>query len=498
MNRTLPWLCFAIWLGAQSAGAQDVSDPPAEPATDEATTGSAEALPPETEDASDDTAAQAAGTLPPSALAIEPEGYETSSTEEPAAEPGPDIAEVRDAQVRVLESSTPPTPTFTFWSDDEGNYIKPVLQLSSTLVGFLPTVREDATDIAFRLSTLALARFGLEGELFGFVTFRSVFERNIGFSLARNGPVGTGVWEGTASLQPRENYIRLHQWGLSFTGGIFRDPGSVDYISNNVLDNLGMDPYVRDPLLLTGFNQGQGIMARYQVDFVEPDDSGQPRARLHLGTSFTGGNPLTSSLAFSFGGTVSSLSTLFSAPLRALSNGFPGSDIHMLMASPSVGFESQYFDIQTAAQFYWIDVDVTTEDDEQLFGWNLRSTFQVKLFDEMFRIFGTYSYRRNQQLNLMDLSMFQDFDFRQHAFGAGADFTLGPWSIGGMGYGVFSETTETNSADNVYLSLGTTYFLLPPHVSIGARWSRSWKTVRPMEAKLVLSDSFLINVRLLI
>ncbi|MEM9194862.1 MAG: hypothetical protein AAGF12_37130, partial [Myxococcota bacterium] len=332
-----------LWLGglssstlAQDAPVEAESDvlPTDEGSTEADTEGTSEVETPESESDDSPPPVSEPAQEPPPPVAPPP------PPEVPEPPPEPTIEDNRDATIRTLETSEAPTPTFTFWEDGE-DFIKPVIQLSATMVGYFPTAREGATDLAFRLSTLALARFGLEGELFGFLTFRSVFERNIGYSLARNGPVGTGVWEGTASLQPRENYLRIEQWGLSLTGGIFRDPASVDYISDNVLDNFGMDPYVRDPLLLTGFNQGQGVMLRYGFDFVEPNDAG-PRARLTGGLSFTGGNPLTSSLAFSFGGDASSLGSLFTAPFRALSNGLPGSDIHMLMVSPSVSFESEY------------------------------------------------------------------------------------------------------------------------------------------------------------
>ncbi|MEM9192758.1 MAG: hypothetical protein AAGF12_26525, partial [Myxococcota bacterium] len=158
----------------------------------------------------------------------------------------------------------------------------------------------------------------------------------------------------------------------------------------------------------------------------------------------------------------------------------------------------EYVDVRLAGQIYFIDPDVASEDDENLFGWNARGTTQVKLINNMLRIFGTVSYRRNEQVNIMDVSMLRDFDFRQLAFGAGTDFTLGPWSIGGMIYGIFSEVSEMSTADTFYLNLGTTYYLVPKHVAAGFRWGRSWTSVEPMDPRLVRSDSFLLNLRLLI
>ncbi|CAN0563991.1 unnamed protein product, partial [Laminaria digitata] len=265
---------------------------------------------------------------------------------------------------------------FVLYENKEiGAFIKPVLQLSSTVVGYIPKRAGDTGSLSGRTSTLVLARFGVEGKVTDWISFRSVFERNIGFSLARNGPVGTSVWEGTASLQARENYIRLERWGFELTGGIVPDPASIDFIAYNTLDLFGMDPYVRDPLLVSGFNQGQGLLLRYS------------RWGATAGLAFTGGNPLTSSSSFGFGGAVSSLGTLFSAPLRALASGLPGSDIHVLLFSPSLSYAHKYFDIKMAAQFYRVDIDLTNDEDPTLTGQNLRATAQAKLLDNMLRVF---------------------------------------------------------------------------------------------------------------
>ena len=275
-------------------------------------------------------------------------------------------------QRTLVTAGSDPVDAFAIWrsEDDKSLFIKRVIMLSASIVTYLPSSDVD-DDLAVRISTLALARFGLEGRPFPFLTFRSVFERNLGYALARNGPVGTSIWEGTSSLQARENYIRLQYAGFDLTGGIYRDPNTVDFVSDNVLDSFGMDPFVRDPLLLSGFSQGQGAMLRYVHSFS--DDM-----RLTGGLSFTGGNPLTTSLAFGFGGDVSSLGTLFTAPLRALSNGIPGSDIHLLTITPSLGFESRPFSVRLAFQYFDVDPDATSEEDARLNGWNARATVEGK------------------------------------------------------------------------------------------------------------------------
>lgn len=390
---------------------------------------------------------------------------------------------------RVLTTAASEMPqTFVLWKSEElGAFIRPVIQMASNLVVYVP--HSDANpQLADRVSTLMLARFGFEGQLFHYVHFRLVLERNVGFSLVRNGPVGTSVWEGTASLQARESYIQLARWGLSLTGGIVPDPASLDYISVNILDTFGMDPYVRDPLLVSGFNQGQGLLLRYNWKW------------LTAGISYTGGNPLVSSLAFGFGGDVSALGTLFTAPLRALSNGIPGSDIQMNVISPSLTFEHDVFDVKAAAQIYFVDVNVASSTDHKLRGYNLRATAQLKVLDGRLHFMGTAAYRRNQQINVTDLSMLRN-DYEGMVFAGGADFNQGRFGFGGNYYWIRSTLSSNSRLTNQYLNVGGTYWLFPPNVSVGFRYARSMAAQRtnpPQAPPLKATDSFILSLRLLI
>lgn len=392
-------------------------------------------------------------------------------------------------------------PDFVIWKDDRVNgFIKPIIQMSSSVVGYVPQSDRDNNEFNSRVSTLLLARIGFEGELFDFVTFRSVFERNVGFSLARNGPVGTSIWEGTASWQARENYIRLKRWGLSLTAGIVPDPSSLDYISDNILDAFGMDPYVRDPLLVTGFNQGQSVLLRYE------------RWGFTAGLGFTGGNPLVSSLSFGFGGQVNQLGTLFTAPLRALSNGLPGSNIHMNVLTPSLMYENDLFGIRTGAQFYWVDNDVTQEEDAQLTGYNLRATGQLKLLDEFLRFYATVTYRENDTVLLPDITQLSDENFVGYVGAGGFDLDFDRIGLVNLGFGgnyyyIYQRLTENaqNSGEPDdftfhYINLGLTYWLWEDVVSTGLRWGRlTTDTTRDTSAPaLKTTDSFILSLRLII
>jgi hypothetical protein len=395
-------------------------------------------------------------------------------------------------------------PEFEFWKDEElDSFIKPIVQMSSSLVLYMPQSDAENSEFANRVSTLFLGRIGFEGELFGFVTFRTLFERNLGFSISRNGPVGTSVWEGTASWQARENYIRLSKWGLSLTGGIFPDPASVDYISENILDSFGMDPFVRDPLLISGFNQGQGLMLRYRW------------RNLSAGFGFTGGNPLTSSLSFGFGGEINQFGTLFSAPLRALNNGFPGSNIHMNLFTPSLMYEDGIFGLKLVGQFYLIDNDVTQEEDVQLEGYNLKASGRVTFIPEMLRFYATGAFRSNDRVDLPDTTELAARQFRGSFASAGLDFDfdrlgLPDLSIGGNYFFIFqylSDPSEELDPPPIpqeftfhYINVGATYWLWDDVVSTGFRWARLMADTNEEQPQPVLHtvDSFIFSLRLII
>ena len=347
-----------------------------------------------------------------------------------------------------------------FENEETGTFIKPVLQMSATVVGYIPDRTRDDDQLSGRTATLLLSRLGVEGQLTDWIHFRSVFERNIGFSLARNGPVGTSVWEGTGSFQARENYLRLQAAGFSITGGIVPDPASIDFIADATLDMFGMDPYVRDPLLVSGFSQGQGFLFRYS------------RWGLTAGMSFTAGNPLVSSLSFGFGGQVSSLGTLFSAPLRALANGIPGSDIHMVVYSPSLSYAHEWFDIKVAGQFYTVDIDLTNDEDQALSGYNLRSTAQVKIFD-LVRVFGTVAVRSNEQVAVPDITTKLEDDFSGLVIAGGAEFNYANFSVGGQVYSIRSEATPDNALTTTYANIGVMYWAWQRNMSLNVRFAYS-------------------------
>ncbi len=444
--------------------------------------------------------------LPAPATPADPE--EPAPSEPSSGTPGQDPGRV------LATADLPVVPQFRLWESERfGGFIKPVIQLSTSAVAFFPNNQTSEEVVRARVSTLALARFGFEGQLFDFVTFRTVLERNVGFTLARGaGPIGTSIWEGTASIQARENYLRLSRWGLQLTGGIFPDPASVDFVASDTLDMFGMDPYVRDPLLVSGFNQGQGFMVRYRPPCLRERIGGE----LDVGLSFSAGNPLVSSLSFGFGGDVSTLGTLFSTPLRNLANGVPGSDIQMSVLTPSATWSSEHFDVRAATQLYFVDIDITESEDERLRGYNARLTMQLKnripssasLISSV-RVFGTVAYRRNGQVVTTDLALRRP-DFEGIVAAGGAEARLGRFSIGGQYYWLRSDrapgadldmdgTPDPQVVTTQIVSVGTSYYLREPNVALGLRWS--FNTVDDTTRELLALKSthaLIFSMRLLI
>ncbi len=380
---------------------------------------------------------------------------------------------------------------FSFWTSDDGQaFIKPALMVSSTLVHYRPT-NADNPDLSNRTSTLINARFGIEGRVNDWISFKSQFERNVGYALGRNGPVGTSIWEGTASLQARENYIRLDRWNATLAGGIVADPASIDFVSEHVLDMFGMDPYIRDPLLITGFNQGQGLISQYAYEL--PSDLG----RLTAGFAFIGGNPLTTSLSFGFGGNVSPNGTLFTAPLRALSNGIPGSDIHMYVYSPSLMYESRFVELRGGAQFYDVDINATQKDDARLSGVNYRATARVRVIpNHEIYVLGGYAYRTNQQIDVLDLTRRLDDDYTATTWNAGAEINLGDFGFGGGYYQIKQDFGPTSTTDLAYVNVAGSYWLMPGILAAGVRYAQILLDLNSDTTTATESQSFHGSLRL--
>lgn len=301
----------------------------------------------------------AAPVLAQSAEATAAQAPEAPAQATPATPPAPpELPTKQSAEALVLSEPVAATrPLFAFGS--ETYFINPVLAIvggvhsENLLVN--PNPQKEG-----RITTLALARFGVEGRLGPYVTFRSEFERNI-----RNH--GSGIWEGTASMSVRDQIIRLQRWGATVEAGIILDPSSVDYFSAHMGDVLIADKYTRDPLLFSGFNRGQGVQARYT------------RWGLSGGVSYVEANPLSTSASFMVGGTFGGNSRFWERPLGNFRNGQPDDDIHFRVITPSLGYENDWIDAKAAVQIFNINYQASSKEDPALQGYNVRGGVKLKL-----------------------------------------------------------------------------------------------------------------------
>ncbi|AKJ07319.1 hypothetical protein ATI61_111274 [Archangium gephyra] len=277
---------------------------------------------------------------------------------EPQAPAKPDAEAKQDPAALVLGAPTPATrPLFALGSDTY--FISPVLSIAGGLQSENLLVNPNPEKES-RITTVALARFGAEGRLGPYVTFRSEFERNIRSH-------GSGIWEGTASMSVRDQVLRLQRWGATVEAGIILDPASVDYFSAHMGDVLLADKYTRDPLLYSGFNRGQGVQARYS------------RWGLTAGLSYTEANPLSTSASFMVGGSFGGNSRFWERPLGNFRNGQPDDDIHFRVISPSISYEHPWFEAKAMAQVFSINYQATSTQDPPLDGYNLRGGVKLKL-----------------------------------------------------------------------------------------------------------------------
>jgi hypothetical protein len=386
---------------------------------------------------------------------------------------------------------------FIIYRNDQGAWLKPIVAIAGAVAAYFPS-NSGNPELGRRITTLALSRFGFEGALDKHVEFGLQLQRDLGFSIAGGGPVGTGVWEGTASIQARESYIRLKRWGVELSAGIVSDPASVDFVPSQVFSLFGMDPYIRDSLLFSGFNMSQGVMLRIHDPYLYK--LGMP-GKLTLGMHFTSGNPLITSLSFGFGGNVSSNGTLFTSPLRALSNGFPGSNIEVQTYSPSLTYEVDLakqigLDLRAGLQFYRVDIDVQSTDDVHIAGSNARVSARLRL--PYVALMGSYAHRTNDQLPIPDLTMLSPDKYKANVYSFGAE---GTYDRAGLGV-LFSNVTQDFSATAAntarYVNVAASYAIDPSYLSVGLRFAALWNKPRGLSATPTDANTLLVTLGLTI
>ncbi len=320
-----------------------------------------------------------------------------------------------------------------------------------------------------RVWSPAIARLGMAGKLSDNFTFESEVEFN-------GGPFGTSVWEGQAAIQVRNQLIRYRLENLpgendAFTVEVGRitDPASVDFTSFHIANLLLSDPFARFPMLVRGFNRGNGVRAEYAAF----------DGRFHVGATVNAGNPTSTTATIAMGGTFPPFERYYQVPWSVVgrdARGFPAENFNNTMVSPSVRWTSKYLQAQFETQHFWANTNTNTDTDDILRGFNMRGGVRGVFWSggqERVAVFGNFGRMLNDVVELDDLARRSDEKFLSISGGGGLDVYFHGRSGIGVQYDIVREEQRGLSPtfqhflnvggtlfvhDSVFLSLRGVYF----------------------------------------
>ncbi len=343
--------------------------------------------------------------------------------------------------------------------------VRPYLLVSGGLKGDI-VKNKPGDDRNNRVSTFALGRLGLRARWLDFVYAESEFMASGGIGLH-----GTSAYEGQAAMQVRQQLVRLSKSGFRVDVGRIIDEASVDYFSAHVTETFLQDTAVRDPLLFSGFNLGNGIRAQYEI---------APGLRAAL--TLNAGNPVSNTASLLVGGPYPPFDRFYGQPYQQVSqsaNNFPDDTFHTMVVTPSVLVDSKYVDVRVAVQGFDINVNTSSSKDDHIRGYNVRGTAKLKLFDGLLVPFASSAYTRNDTLVVTDLSKRSPDRYQAVNLGGGVDLDI--WrrykcshdcadGLGAQYQQVQYQIGEGLVTTQRYFNVGATYWLAP-NVSLSARFA---------------------------
>jgi hypothetical protein len=282
---------------------------------------------------------------------------------------------------------------------------------------------------------------------------------------------GSGAFEGQASLQVRNQLVRVTPGSFMIEAGRVTDEASVDYFSAHVADVYMQDRATREPLLYSGYNLGNGVRGTYQVV-----------PGLRVGLSLTAGNPVSTTSSLMVGGSYPPFDRVYLQPWQAVGKDpqqYPDDTFHMMLFAPSVLLDTQYVDARVAFQGFTLDTDTTKTSDNNIRGFNLRGTARAKLLDSTLVPFVNAALTRNDTVNPADVTKLQADKYTGIVLGGGLDLNYAhpftcPYACAN-GVGVQYEQVQYKVGSGIvthlhYVNVGTSYWF-SPHVALGARLS---------------------------
>ena len=263
-----------------------------------------------------------------------------------------------------------------------------------------------------RLSTQMISRFGLRLDVNDWIYVESELEADMGLH-------GSSAWEGQAALEVRNQLIRLHRPSWKVEVGRITDEASVDYFSANVVDMLLADPFTRDSLLYSGFNRGNGVLGSYEV-----------LSGLKVGLTLNAGNPLATTATLIAGGPFPPFARYYLQPYQSVGltpNHYPDDSFQLMEGTPSVIFTRGPFELKTALQLYYVNVDTTSPTQgpgsaAPITGRNLRVSSNLKLGP--LRVFGNVAWNVNSMLNPTELKQAIPDQYQSLLLSGGVDFDV--------------------------------------------------------------------------
>jgi hypothetical protein len=373
---------------------------------------------------------------------------ETVGTPTPAATAAPTKVAAAGEEPAVV--ATEPQPDT---GDDSGPWIKPFAAVVGGMeVETLQTRPGD--DRQGRLVTLALSRFGIRARIAKGISIESELEANAG-------PHGTSAWEGQAALSVRNQLVRYERGGLRLDAGRVTDPASIDYVSAHSGDQLYTDGFTRGQLLASGFNRGNGVVARYRFAPV-----------IEVGLALNAANPTSTTSSLIVGGTFPPFARFYFAPYQYVGRdaaSFPADEFHIVVVTPSAKLTLPHVELQAALQMLKVDTNMSSSADQNIDGMNVRvgaiSTFR----DGLIRAFANASLVQNEVVDPDDGMRLSGDVFTGWTASGGVDINPLPrFGAGISGAWVHDHQAGRDIAEQYFLNIGASFWLAPK-TAIGGR-----------------------------
>ena len=298
-----------------------------------------------------------------------------------------------------------------------------------------------------RHPTVAVSQVGVRGDLGEHIHFESVFEANIG------GPrgIGASVWEGQAQMSVLNQYVEYQRSGLGVAVGRITDESTLNFLSMHSLGLMGRDFYIRNFVIYSGSDAGTGIRARYRM-----------KSGLEAGLTVHSTNPTGLTGTFLIGGELFPYDRPFSlaaAQVGRSQDTLPDPNLHVYFATPSIADRDDYIESRTALQVYQLDTQMSTTEDQPIYGFNVRAGVRLKLLESRVFPFANVSYNRNDMLDPMDATIKLDDKYRVYTLSGGLDYNFLPVVGVGVQYGQIMQREGAARVRDHFVNVGSTYFI---------------------------------------